>query len=109
MKKKIPTRPPKTRAAAPVRRAVIPANCRSLDAAYDILARDLGFPARFGRNLDALWDCLTADVPGPYAIVVENAAALKRALGVKGPALLALLKDVRRARSDARITLRGAG
>ncbi len=88
------------------RRATIPAECGSIAAVYDILARDLGLPAHFGRNLDALWDSLSADVPGPFEIVVENAAALERKLGARGKALLTLLRDLRRARKDARVTLR---
>lgn len=88
------------------RRAVIPAECRTLARVHAILARDLGFPAHYGRNLDALWDCLTGDVPGPFAIVVEDAKALEAALGPKGAALLKLLRDLRRARKDATVKLR---
>jgi ribonuclease inhibitor len=88
------------------RRAIIPASCRSLAQVYDVLARELGLPASFGRNLDALWDSLTTDVEGPYTIVVEDPAALERALGEQGRALLRLFRDVRRQRSDARVTLR---
>lgn len=32
---------------------------RSKDHLHDILARELRFPAYYGRNLDALHDCLT--------------------------------------------------
>ena len=93
--------------AAP-RRAVIPADCRSIARVYSILARDLALPAHFGRNLDALWDCLTGDVAGPFAIVVEDAKALEAALGAKGTALLKLLRDLSRARGDATVTLRNS-
>lgn len=89
-----------------VRRVVIPAECRSLAQVYDVLARHLGLPPGFGRNLDALWDSLTRDIDGPFTIVVEDAAALERALGDKGPALLGLLRDLRRHRKDATVTIR---
>ena len=86
-------------------RAVIPASCKTIDGVYDILARDLGLPAHFGRNLDALYDALTGDVAGPFEIAVADAKALETALGVKGKALLGLLRDTGRARRDATITL----
>jgi ribonuclease inhibitor len=92
-----------TKTAATPKRAVIPAGIGSLDALYDILARDLGLPAHFGRNLDALHDALAGDVEGPFEIVVEDAAALERALGAKGAALLKLLRDARRTRRDLRL------
>jgi ribonuclease inhibitor len=88
------------------RRVVIPAGVKSLDAVYDILARDLALPRHFGRNLDALYDALTGDVEGPIAIAVEDAAAVKRRLGAKGRALLQLLREASRARKD--LTIFGA-
>lgn len=86
-------------------RVVIPAGCKSIAAVYDILARDLGLPAHFGRNLDALFDALTGDVEGPFEIAVADAAALEKALGAQGRALLGLLRDVAEARADAKIAL----
>ena len=91
--------------SAKAKRAVVPAGCKSIDAVYDILARDLALPAHFGRNLDALHDSLTGDVAGPFEIVLEDAKALEQALGAKGAALLHLLDEVGKARRDARITL----
>ncbi len=88
------------------KRAVIPAGTASIDAVYDILARDLGLPKHFGRNLDALYDALTGDVAGPFEIVVEDAKALERALGAKGKALLSALREIGKTRSDAAVTLR---
>ena len=82
------------------KRAVIPADVRTLDAVYDILARDLGLPAHFGRNLDALYDALTGDLAGPIEIVVEDAAALEAALGAKARALLKLFREASQARRD---------
>ena len=88
------------------KRAIIPAGTASIDAVYDILARDLGLPKHFGRNLDALYDALTGDVAGPFEIVVEDAKALERALGAKGKALLSALREIGKTRSDAAVTLR---
>lgn len=88
------------------KRAVIPAGTKSIDAVYDILARDLDLPKHFGRNLDALYDALTGDVKGPFEIIVEDAKALERALGEKGKALMKLLREAGEGRRDAAVKLR---
>lgn len=44
---------------------------QDLDGCYDALAEALGFPAWFGRNLDALWDCLT-DLDRPTVLIIEG-------------------------------------
>jgi len=97
-----------TKSAKP-KRATIPAAAKSIDAVYDILARDLGLPKHFGRNLDALHDALTGDIPGPFEIVVEDAKALEAALGTKGKALTKLLRDVAKSRRDAKIEIKSRG
>jgi ribonuclease inhibitor len=92
-----------TKKSAKPKRAVIPASVKTINAVYDIFARDLALPAHFGRNLDALHDVLIGDVEGPFEIVVEDAKALEAALGAKGKSLLKTLRDVAKARRDARI------
>jgi ribonuclease inhibitor len=71
----------------------------TLDALHDALARDLGLPAHYGRNLDALWDCLTADVKGPVEIVLRHA---DRAAPDLAP-YVALLREAAEKRADLRI------
>ena len=44
------------------------------EAVYDYLTRELDFPAYFGRNLDALHDCLT-DVSTPTRLVLTGTAS----------------------------------
>ena len=39
-------------------------------AVHDILSRALALPEHYGRNLDALWDCLTGDLSVPCEIRV---------------------------------------
>ena len=45
------------------------------DVAHGYLAEQLELPAYYGRNLDALFDCLTE--MGPCAIVLENSGAVQ--------------------------------
>ena len=44
------------------------------EAVYDYLTRELAFPAYFGRNLDALHDCLT-DVSTPTRLILTGTAS----------------------------------
>ena len=46
----------------------------SAEAVYDHLQKELSFPAYFGRNLDALHDCLT-DVSTPTRLILTGASA----------------------------------
>jgi ribonuclease inhibitor len=71
----------------------------TLDAMHEALARDLRLPAHYGRNLDALWDCLTTDVKGPVEIVLRNAATAKPSLR----AYVALLREAAAKRRDLRV------
>ena len=69
----------------------------SRDKVFDALAHGLGFPAHWGRNLDALYDVLRRDIAGPVEIVWRA--------GAHGPALDAIrtvLREVARERDDVR-------
>ena len=47
------------------------ARLQTAEAVYDHLEKELSFPAYFGRNLDALHDCLT-DVGTPTRLVLTG-------------------------------------
>lgn len=76
------------------------------DAAYDALAGQLRLPAHFGRNLDALWDSLTTDVPGPVEIVVANRAAAPQAMRGFWQRLCGLLAEAAAERPDLAVVER---
>lgn len=44
---------------------------RTSREALDAIGRALAFPAYYGRNLDALWDCL-GDLPGPSVLIWDG-------------------------------------
>ena len=46
----------------------------SAEAVYDHLQKELSFPAYFGRNLDALHDCLT-DIGAPTRLILTGTEA----------------------------------
>jgi len=79
---------------------------RTRRAALLRLARELGFPAHFGYNLDALFDVLTTDLPGPVAIVWSGVERAELARDPELGPLLATLEEAARARPD--LTLRFA-
>ena len=57
----------------------------SRSAAHRELQQSLELPEHYGRNLDALWDCIT----GMYAtVVLVNPAAMLNAIGVYGCKLI---------------------
>lgn len=60
---------------------------------HDVLAEELHLPEWYGRNLDALYDCLT-DVREETMITLRNRDALEEHLGSYGHRLMRLLEDV---------------
>ena len=63
-----------------------------MDALQDFFARELDLPEWYGRNLDALYDCLTD--PGPEVeIVLENQETLLENLGLGYWRLVRMLAD----------------
>jgi len=78
-------------------------NLRSKDSMLKAIAAALEFPAYFGHNLDALYDCLTELKLEPghrYAIHLDN---LERAPA--GDAIHTVFADARESWADAGVTL----
>lgn len=64
----------------------------SRDAAHDHLALRLGLPDHYGRNLDALYDCLT-ERSSDTRLALRHVPAMEAALGDYAKALLDTLLD----------------
>lgn len=77
----------------------------TLDAIYTAFQRQLNLPAHFGRNLDALYDALRADVAGPVEIVWTDHAWARAKLGPDYDRLLTTLRDVENEREDFTLAL----
>jgi ribonuclease inhibitor len=58
------------------------------------------------RNLDALWDVLSADIEGPIEVLWDNPESSRLGMGRDFDRILAVLKDVEKARKDFRVRLR---
>ncbi len=94
----------------PVRRAhrfrISGKSIRSVEDFYSEVSRELNFPEHFGRNLDALWDVLTADIAGPINLIWEDSAISQQSMGYDFDKICALLKDVEKERDDFRVTFK---
>lgn len=76
-------------------------NIQSLNQLFDELTRQLKLPAHFGRNLDALYDVLSQDVPGPVEIIWRETELSRQQLGADVYAtLLEILTTVATERGD---------
>lgn len=77
----------------------------TLDAIYSAFQKQLSLPGHFGRNLDALYDALTADVAGPVEIVWKDHAWVRPKLGPDYDRLITTLREVEGERGDIRLIL----
>ncbi len=60
---------------------------------HDLLATQLDLPAWYGRNLDALHDCLTGPLGQGVCIQLQNTGALRRSFGPWADTLCRMLQD----------------
>ncbi len=81
----------------------------SLSDLYDRLERGLDLPEHFGRNLDALWDVLSADIEGPFTIVWQQAAISHKQMGQDFDRVVRLLKDLEQERDDFTLIIEEEG
>lgn len=66
---------------------------------HKLFAELLGFPAWYGYNLDALYDCLS-DTGETACIYIKNGALLRSKLGARGESLFSLLRRVANERDN---------
>ncbi|KOY16574.1 barstar family protein [Paenibacillus xylanivorans] len=60
---------------------------------HDVLQARLELDPTYGRNLDALWDCLTGFIPMPLTIQWLDFDATRRSLGEYADRLLDLMRE----------------
>ena len=71
---------------------------------YREAAATFALPGHFGRNLDALHDCLTTDVKGPIRLAWQHSARSRAALGADYERVAAVLREVAAERKDFAVT-----
>lgn len=73
---------------------------------HDTLSAALCLPEWYGRNLDALYDCLT-DVQEETVLVLRDRAALEEHLGGYGRRFVRLLEEVSLENPNVRLETAG--
>lgn len=76
-----------------IRAAIDAAALTGREDLHDKLAEGLELPPWYGRNLDALWDCLTEPGEGERTLLIAHPEALEERLGQYGVTVLRLLED----------------
>ncbi|MBP5186959.1 MAG: barstar family protein [Clostridiales bacterium] len=74
----------------------------SKEEAFRVIAKEMAFPEHFGKNLDALYDCLS-EKPSDTVVHFVNTAILNEFLGDYGEKILRCFRD---AAGECRFTLR---
>ncbi len=79
---------------------------RSLNDFYDQLSSQLSLPEHFGRNLDALWDVLSADIEGPFEIEWKHANDSRKIMGENFERVVKLLQELQEERDDFKLKMK---
>ncbi len=64
----------------------------SREEAFSLISKELELPEYFGKNLDALYDCLT-EKSSDHTVVFVNTAILEEYLGEYGQKILNVFRD----------------
>ncbi|MBQ7246922.1 MAG: barstar family protein [Lachnospiraceae bacterium] len=63
-----------------------------MERAHEYIAKKLGFPSYYGKNLDALFDCL-GEMPEGCSVILENVDSLYNSLGSRGTEIVDVFGD----------------
>jgi ribonuclease inhibitor len=78
---------------------------RTRAQAHAHLSKKLKLPRWYGRNLDALCDCL-GEIGTPTVLVLRHAGALKKNLGAYGGKMLCVLSSMTGVNPNLELTVR---
>ncbi|WP_353856192.1 barstar family protein [Bacillus sp. Bos-x628] len=67
--------------------------CISQEDLHEQLKATLHLPDHYGKNLDALWDCLTGEIELPVQLIWEDFLVSKEYLGEYADTLQKLFKE----------------
>ena len=76
-----------------MKKIIIDETIESKNQLHAILKEKLMLPDYYGRNLDALWDCLTGDIDLPLTLEWKRFSQVRETLGDYGDKLLELLQS----------------
>lgn len=65
----------------------------SIEQLHDVLFKQLNLPHYYGRNLDALWDCVTGYISLPTVVIWNNFQSTRNSLGEYADRVLEVFKS----------------
>jgi ribonuclease inhibitor len=77
----------------------------NIDQLHAALADLLGFPEHYGRNLDALYDCLSGEIELPVKLIWTNYASTHARLGEDAALFLEVMEDFSLEEPDFKIVI----
>lgn len=77
----------------------------SLWSLHEYLKEAFHLPDYYGRNMDALWDCLHCAFDGPTAVILRNVSGLPKELEKTAKAMLRLFHDLEREERDLSVRI----
>ncbi len=80
---------------------------RTLWALHERLKETFDLPDYYGRNMDALWDCLHCAFEEDTTIELRNLSALPGELREAAETLLALFRELERTDPEVRVRVEG--
>lgn len=82
-------------------------NFEGVDSMWDLheqLKKAFSLPDYYGRNMDALWDCLHCGFDSPTLLVLKNLDKLPKAMKESTERMLEVFRDLEQ--EDAEVTLK---
>lgn len=81
------------------------AGIRSMWSLHEYLKETFHLPDYYGRNMDALWDCLHCAFEEPTTIVLKSIASLPSGMKEAGDIMLELFRDLEREDSEVSLEI----
>ncbi|MCB1194001.1 MAG: barstar family protein [Leptospiraceae bacterium] len=80
-------------------------NINNLDELHTLIAEKLDFPTYYGKNNDALYDCLTGDIELPLTVIWNNYYITKEKLSDAIEDVYLVFQQVAQKESDFQVVV----
>jgi len=76
-----------------IKRVIDFTDCKSIYDLHEVVMKELEFPDFYGRNLDAMWDCVTGMMYTPADITVRGISNPNPFVAEKIQGMIEVFKD----------------